>query len=162
MHVLVQYLPQCPLEQRAHAAQHFIDQRAGALPEAQRQLLRDEALALFDDPAMRALAPYPRQSEVALAGRIIIEGREIRLAGQIDALIDTPEALVVIDYKTGAVRDGSHVPHAYAAQLGLYRRLLMQLYPQREVRCYLVYTGGPHLVELSPAVMEKALSKIRA
>jgi ATP-dependent exoDNAse (exonuclease V) beta subunit len=87
---------------------------------------------------------------------------EIRLAGQIDALIDTPEALVVIDYKTGAVRDGSHVPQAYAAQLGLYRRLLMQLYPQREVRCYLVYTGGPHLVELSAAVMEKALSKIRA
>lgn len=162
MHVLVQYLPQCAPDQRAHAARFFVDTRASSLPESMREDLYRDALALFDDADMNALFAHPQKAEVALAGKVRVgEGHHINVAGQIDLLIDTPTDLVIVDFKTGTAKDGDATPEVYAAQLGLYRRLLLNLYPSRTVRCMLVWTSGPKIVDVPVALLEKALTKVK-
>jgi ATP-dependent helicase/nuclease subunit A len=162
MHVLVQYLPQCAPDQRAHAARFFVDTRASSLPESMREDLYRDALALFDDADMNALFAHPQKAEVALAGKVRVgEGHHINVAGQIDLLIDTPTDLVIVDFKTGIAKDGDATPEVYAAQLGLYRRLLLNLYPSRTVRCMLVWTSGPKIVDVPVALLEKALTKVK-
>jgi ATP-dependent helicase/nuclease subunit A len=164
MHVLLQYLPTCAPQKRAQAAQNFITSRAQMLAPALQHMLCAEALAVFDDPIMRDLLRHPKkQAEVALAGRVTLpHGVSIDVAGQIDLLIDAPEALYILDYKTGPARDLADTPEAYLAQLGLYRRLVMRLYPARDVRALLIWTSGPRLCLLAEEQMEKALRKIRS
>jgi ATP-dependent helicase/nuclease subunit A len=49
------------------------------------------------------------------------------------------------------------MPSGYAAQLALYRGLLQQIYPEREVRAFLVWTAGPVIREPSAAELEAVL-----
>ena len=58
--------------------------------------------------------------------------RRLYISGQIDAVLDTPEGLTLIDFKTDRVyREGEH-----ACQLGLYALALAEL-TGRDIRAYL-------------------------
>jgi ATP-dependent helicase/nuclease subunit A len=48
------------------------------------------------------------------------------------------------------------------AQLALYRALLAEIYPDRNVRAFLVWTSGPLIRELSGQELDAALRLIRA
>lgn len=162
MHVLVQYLPMCAPAQRAQAAQNFIHMRARALTPDLQQKLYHDALALFDDPLIADLFRHPARAEVALAGKVTLpHGKIIDVVGQIDLLLETPEAIVIVDFKTGAAKELAHTPDAYLVQLALYSRLLRALYQERQLRSLLIWTSGPHCVELPSALLEKSLSKIK-
>jgi len=54
------------------------------------------------------------------------------------------------------------VPPAYVRQLALYRALLRKLYPDRPVRAALVWTEVPDLMELSEALLDRALEEATA
>ena len=79
------------------------------------------------------------------------DGRTIAVAGQIDRLAVTPEAVLIADYKTNrpAPRTVEDVPKPYVTQLALYRAVLAGLYPERPVRAALVWTEVPDLMELA-------------
>jgi len=50
------------------------------------------------------------------------------------------------------------VPAAYVEQLAAYRAVLQRLYPDRPVRAALIWTEGPDLMELSAALLDRALA----
>ena len=49
------------------------------------------------------------------------------------------------------------VDPAHIRQLALYRRALLELYPERPVRAALLWTEGPRLMELPERLMEAHL-----
>jgi ATP-dependent helicase/nuclease subunit A len=61
----------------------------------------------------------------------------------------------VIDYKTNRELPATpdRVPTAYLRQMAAYRALLRQIYPDRHVRCALLWTQGPQLMPLDEAVL---------
>ena len=63
------------------------------------------------------------------------------------------ESLAVVDYKTnrGPPEDPAEVPEVYLKQMAAYRALLAEIYPDRRVDCYLLWTEGPRLMQLGPA-----------
>ncbi len=55
-----------------------------------------------------------------------------------------------MDFKTGRPpRDPSEIPEHHLKQLAIYRALLLDLYPEREVEAMVVWTALPQAVDHS-------------
>jgi ATP-dependent helicase/nuclease subunit A len=93
------------------------------------------------------------RAEVPLVGTV--GGRAI--SAQVDRLVVTPEAVLVVDFKTNrpAPSDPSAVPAIYLRQMAAYRQALGAIYPDRPVRCALLWTDGPRLMPLPDPLLEK-------
>ncbi len=66
-----------------------------------------------------------------------------------------------MDFKTGRPpRDPADVPGHHLKQLAIYRALLLDLYPDREVEAMVVWTALPRAVTVPPRLLEEALAAI--
>ena len=72
----------------------------------------------------------------------------------------TEEAVTIVDYKTNRPPPLAldRVPEAYLVQMAAYRAVLAQIYPDRVIRCGLLWTDAPELVDLPAEMLEMALS----
>ncbi len=68
--------------------------------------------------------------------------------------------MLAVDYKTNRPAPGNieEVSPAYLAQMAAYRAVLTRIYPGRPVRCALLWTDGPRLMELPAVLLDKALA----
>jgi ATP-dependent helicase/nuclease subunit A len=104
------------------------------------------------DPTFAALFGPDSQAEVPLIGRL---GATV-VAGQIDRLVLTEDAVLILDFKTNrppplAVAD---VAPVYLTQLATYRALLRQIYPDRAVRTALLWTDRPSLMTVPDRLLD--------
>ena len=65
------------------------------------------------------------------------------------------DSVLVVDYKTNrpAPRDEAGVAPVYLRQMAAYHAVLSEIYPDRRIDCALLWTDGPHLMQLSPAIL---------
>ncbi len=161
MHALLQHLPNVASEKRRALGQMFVDARAQNLSKDQRISLLNEALGVLEDPAVAEIFAHPARAEVSIAGRVALpNGRFVDIVGQIDLIVETPDEIVIVDFKTGTSKSLADTPEPYAAQLALYGATLAALYPKHTIRALLIWTAKPTIVELPPARLEKALAAI--
>jgi ATP-dependent helicase/nuclease subunit A len=159
VHRLMQSLPDIPLERRAAAAREYLARRAKLFSEAERETIATGVFSVLGDPGFAAMFAPGSRAEVPIVGRV----GGTMVAGQVDRLVVTPDAVFIADYKTNASfpstpaealkRHGS-----YVRQLALYRAVLEKLYPGRIVRAALVWTEGPQLMEIPAESLESALA----
>jgi ATP-dependent helicase/nuclease subunit A len=159
VHRLLQSLPDIAIEQRRKAADQFLERNAPdkeGWSADERAALAAQIIALIDDPRFAALFAPGSRAEVSIAGRVQRTDRPPALvAGQIDRLVVTPSDILIVDYKTNHTlpRTADDAPRDYVRQLALYRQVLAGLYPGRPVRCFLLWTEGPEMMEiLAPAL----------
>jgi ATP-dependent helicase/nuclease subunit A len=162
VHRLLQGLPDVPPDRRIIAARRHV---AGAadFTEAEREEMIAETMALLEDPAFAPLFAPGTRAEIPIVGRIgRAEKTTLSVSGQIDRLAVLPDAILVADYKTDrpAPRRIEDVPRSYVTQLALYRAVLRQLYPDRELRAALVWTEIPALIELPAEALDGALAAL--
>lgn len=72
--------------------------------------------------------------------------------GIIDRLVITPTAILIIDYKTHRIATPRQIPllaESYREQLRLYAEGIRQLWPEKVVRTFLLFTSAFELFELS-------------
>ena len=153
VHRLLELLPALPAEARAAAGARLLALPQQGLAPAAAEALLTATLALLEHPDfVRFLGPDSR-AEVPVAG--LVEGRDGPqvVAGQIDRLVVGAESVAVVDYKSNRrpPEDAAGVPEVYIRQMAAYRALLSEIYPGRRIDCYLLWTGGPRLMQLSPA-----------
>ena len=152
IHRLLESLPQVPRPARKHAATGWLTNHAGGLPPAARDEIVTRVLALLDDPRLAELFADGSLAEVPFSGSVA--GRPI--SGQIDRLVVTTHDVIVLDYKTDrtppAKADG--VPVAYLRQMAAYRAVLRAIYPERTVRCLLLWTETPELMSLDDPLLD--------
>jgi ATP-dependent helicase/nuclease subunit A len=67
----------------------------------------------------------------------------------------TPERVLVVDFKTGrrAPRDLAGVPDHHLRQMAAYTAAVGVIFPDRAVEAALLYTAGPILIPLPPAIL---------
>ncbi|MDJ1158900.1 double-strand break repair helicase AddA [Chelatococcus sp. SYSU_G07232] len=159
VHALVEHLPGVPPEGRAAAALAYVAARGARLAGEQQARIVADALALLAEPELAALFGPAGRAEVPIAGTLALPGGEVPVSGQIDRLAVLAEAVLVADFKTTAAApcDVADLRREHVAQLSAYRALLMQLYPDRPVRAFLVFTAGPRVFEIAPDVLDEAL-----
>ena len=83
--------------------------------------------------------------------------------GRVDRLRVTPDEVLVVDYKTDRPppKRLEDVAMPYLAQMGAYFDVLSSTYPDKSVKCALLWTDGPHFMLLSESAMLDALKKAR-
>ena len=68
-------------------------------------------------------------------------------------MLVTPTLVRLIDYKTGRVPVGDEVPEYHLRQMAAYAAALAVIFPGRTIEAALLYTSGPRLVVVSPALL---------
>jgi ATP-dependent helicase/nuclease subunit A len=160
VHRLMQSLPDIAPAARKSALEHYLGNAARDLSADERAEIARHVLAILEDDKFVDVFAEGSRPEVPIVGRISQPNRDpILVAGQVDRLIATEKAVLVVDYKTdGVVPDRvDDVPAAYIAQLALYRAVLTRIYPGKNVRAALIFTTGPLLLEIPASTLDSAL-----
>jgi ATP-dependent helicase/nuclease subunit A len=160
VHRLMQSLPDIAPAARTAALERYLSKAARDLSVDERAEIARHVVAILDDEKFADVFAAGSRSEVPIVGRISRPDCEpILVAGQVDRLIVTGEAVLVVDYKTDRLVPGSlkDAPPAYIAQLALYRAVLMRIYPGKSVRAALIFAAGPVLLEISAPTLDGAL-----
>ncbi len=146
VHRLLQTLPDLPEAAREAACRRFLARPAHGLTEPRQDEIACETMAVLDHPDFAHLFGPASRAEVPVVG--VVEGRA--LSGRIDRLAVTGDTVWIVDYKTNRPppRRVEEVPAVYRRQMAAYRGALEAVYPGRRVRCVLLWTDGPSLMEL--------------
>jgi ATP-dependent helicase/nuclease subunit A len=148
-------LPELAPAARADAARRFLALPVHGLDAGQQEALLAETLAVLDHPDFTPLFAPGSAAEVPVVGLL----GDRALAGQIDRLVVTDDAVLIVDYKTlrPPPLDEADTPAAYLDQLAAYRAAVTAIYPGRDVRCALLWTEGPRLMPVSAARLDAHL-----
>ena len=162
VHRLMQALPDIAADRREDAAERYLANAAADFATAERAAMAKQVLAILDDKNFAEIFAPGSRAEVPIVGRIARAGRgPIAVAGQVDRLAVTGEAVLIADYKTDRiVPDRLDATHPYVTQLALYRAVLARVFRGKTVRAALLFTDGPKLMEVPAAAMDAALSKL--
>jgi ATP-dependent helicase/nuclease subunit A len=153
VHRLLQILPELSPARRRKAAEQFLARPVHGLAASERAAIADETLAILAEPDFAALFGPDSQAEVPIVGLV----GDYAIAGQIDRLVVGTAEVLIVDYKTlrPKPRSDDAVPPSYLRQLAAYRAAISQIYPGRTVKCALLWTDGPHLMLISPALLDR-------
>jgi len=159
VHRLLQSLPDVAADRRRKVADDYLARAGRELQSADRVRLAEQVMRVIDDARFRELFVSGSRAEVAIVGTLFSGSKTVTVSGQVDRLSVTQAAVLIGDFKTNREppRRIEDVPPAYVRQLALYRALLRKLYPDRPVRAALVWTEVPDLMELSEALLDRAL-----
>ncbi len=150
IHRLLQSLPDIAPEKRDGAISRFLSQPRHALATAARKEIANEVRILLNDEKFAALFGPGSVAEAALTGRI----GNVTVFRQVDRLCVRGNDIWIVDYKTNRPppENEKDVPAPYRRQMEEYRILLQGLYPGKNVRCFLLWTYAPRLMEIAPLV----------
>lgn len=165
VHRLLQSLPDLAREQRIDAARRYLARAARDWNDDDRNALIAQALALLDDPRFAPVFAPGSRAEVSVVGRLSRpRGGHVLVSGQIDRLVVTDAAVLIVDYKTNHAppTHAKDAPPAYIRQLALYRAVLAKLYPGRTIRAALAWTETLEMMELSPSALDAGLASALA
>jgi ATP-dependent helicase/nuclease subunit A len=162
VHKLLQVLPGIPPDDREQAARRYLERVGRLWLPAEHDAAVASVMRILDDPAFAPIFSDRSRAEVGVSGTLTVRGVERAISGKVDRLAITPDAVLVVDYKTNRPPPErlDDVPAAYVAQLALYRALLGPLYPGLSVRAALLFTEAPRLIALPDAVMDDALARL--
>ena len=150
IHVLLERLPDVPHAARAAEAERLIaSQQAESADIEGARALADEALRIVNAPEFSDLFAAGSRAEVPIAAHLEREDGLAHLSGRIDRLVVRADDILVIDYKTDALVPATpdQAPGGYAAQLDAYCRALEGMFPDRQIRAFILWTTAPALME---------------
>jgi len=160
VHRLLQSLPDIPAARRRKVADDYLVRAGSELPAEERARLGEQVMRVLDNTGFHELFASGSRAEVPIVGMLDLGGEMVPIAGQVDRLSVTQDAVLIGDFKTNRPPPGriEEVPSSYVRQLALYRAVLTKLYPDRPVRAALIWTEAPDLMELSAEVLNRALA----
>ncbi|MEM1088201.1 MAG: double-strand break repair helicase AddA [Pseudomonadota bacterium] len=160
IHALLQILPELPEQTREQRGAEFLLREADLEPTERAEMLAVTLKTLTTPEFVDVFATTGR-SEAAIVGTLP-SGQMVN--GRVDRLLIEDEQVQIIDYKTDrpAPQSADEVEIAYLVQMAAYRSVLQSIYPDRQVRCALLYTDGPRLIELSPDQMSESLNRVES
>lgn len=143
-HTLLQFLPDISHDRQPDTARLWLEKNAHDLPDHMRRSILKETLAILDNPDYAMLFGPESHAEVPVTG--LMDGKV--LSGQIDRLYIAEDAIWIIDYKTNrpSPKKPEDIPNIYIKQMRAYANALKNIYPNRVVKAYLLWTDGPNLM----------------
>jgi ATP-dependent helicase/nuclease subunit A len=153
LHALLQHLPALSPSARPEAARAWLDRPGHDLPPGEAITLADEVLAILAHPELAPLFGPSSRAEVPLTGLI---GNSV-VGGLVDRLAVLDDRVLLADYKTNRRPPATEAdtPVLYLRQLAAYRAVLRQIFPDRPVRCALVWTQAARVSMLADALLDQ-------
>ncbi len=162
LHRLLQVLPGLAPGERQPAAERYLHRALPRWPESQRRGILDAVLRILDAPALSPLFSGTSRAEVSIMGTLRLGRSEHAVSGRIDRLAVEDKLVTIVDFKTNRTvpKSTADIPFVYCAQLAIYRALLTPLYPGHTIRCILIFTEGPQVMEVESHRLDAALEEI--
>jgi ATP-dependent helicase/nuclease subunit A len=152
IHTLLQHLPELPPAARPAAARAWLERPGHGLAEGAAAAIAAETLAILAHPALAALFGPGSRAEVPLTGEVA--GQIV--GGLVDRLAVRDDAVLVADFKTNRdpPADAAATPVLYLRQMAAYRAVLRAIFPDRAVRCALVWTQAARVIMLDDDLLD--------
>ena len=146
IHALLQTLPDIEPSEHQGALKSFLSRSTHNLSLDQQIEIAAEITAVLNDPDFAPIFGPGSRAEVPLIGKVL--GQVI--SAQLDRLLITQTEVLVVDFKTNRPppRKPSEVADVYLRQMAAYRMALREIYPDKKIKCALLWTVGPHLMPL--------------
>jgi ATP-dependent helicase/nuclease subunit A len=162
VHALLARLPEVARERRRDIALRFAAAQ-GYCDAAGEELVR-EILAVLDHPEFAPIFGPMSRAEATIHAMRPDLGLKAPITGRIDRLAVTPDAVLILDFKTN--RPAPHrledIAPTYLDQMALYRAAAQAVFPGRRIVCGLVFTDGPRLICLPDALLRGRISGMAA
>lgn len=160
IHRLLQNLPDLPTDNQRVAAQAFLNRPVWSLEAKQITAIADETMAVLSHLDFAPVFGPGSKAEVPITG--LIDGQV--LSGQVDRLVVREDDVMIVDYKTNRPppRETDAVSPAYLFQMAAYRAALSEIYASKQIRCILLWTDGPFIMELPNVMLDSAWAQASA
>ena len=165
MHKLLETLPDIDEAEREGATERFLDAALDERFYEMRPQLTADIRQILTDPALAPLFYAGAQAEVPVVGTVTAsDGKDVSISGQIDRLIVEADRVLIVDYKTNHTPPESpdFIPQEYVAQLAVYRKLLQQIYPDKQVEAALLWTSVPSLMPVPQLLLDETFARLRS
>lgn len=162
IHRLLEVLPGLsPDKQDAAAARvihaHLTPLGDDQIDQREATSWRNEAQKVMDMPDLAALFAAEAFAELPIGGLV---GHHV-VSGVIDRLVINADSVIFADFKTGQVpAPKDDISDQYLIQMGLYYRLLQDIFPHHQIKPSLIFTEGPTVFWLDPAELEAVIKTI--
>ena len=163
IHTLLQTLPDIAHGERRARAAAFL-RRDKEFSESDHQEMAQAAFAVLDSDEFDPIFGVGSRPEVPIVGgNDALLPKGMRINGRVDRLVVTPDEVKIIDFKTDrpAPAQAEDMGETYTAQMAAYRAVLMATWPERPVRCAIIWTDGPKLMEIPERLMDEVLSNLK-
>ena len=152
VHALLEILPDYDEKDRLKAAERLACLQMPEANDTERQKIINAVLSLLNAPETAELFALPSLAEVPVSG--LVNDRVIN--GQIDRVSVSDTEVRLIDYKTGrSIPDSAEkTPVAYIRQMAAYKAVMKKIYPDKKIRCFLLWTEAPKLVDITSVVCD--------
>lgn len=161
VHRLLERLPGVAVEHRKRAGERLLTRDLPRDPDLAAALLA-EAGAVLAEPSLQDMFGPQSRAEVAVVGEVAVNDHVYVVSGRIDRMHRDDTGRHIVDFKTNRPVPASpeEADPATILQLALYRRLLIDMEPDVEVRASLVWTAGPVVMSVPAALMDRALKDL--
>ncbi len=153
-HRLLEILPSVSASRRVGLARPIMRQYDD-MTDAAKDDIFNRIEAILEMPELVPLFSRRALAEVPITGRV----HGVGVAGQIDRFYVDKDQIILADFKTGQRPDGPP-PNGYVEQLALYDALLGQIYPDRQITSWLVWTQTQFIEDVTPAQRQEALQRL--
>ncbi|TVQ82374.1 MAG: double-strand break repair helicase AddA [Micavibrio sp.] len=160
IHKLLEILPALPQsgDLRANTLRNYLARPGQMLPDAEQDEIYKEVLAVLNHDEFAPIFGPDSGAEIPFHGCVTRKdgGSIITVSGLIDRLSVTESAVLAVDYKTNRPppRSENDIPAVYLRQMAMYYAVLQKIYPEKAVRCALLWTDGPFLMPIAPERLE--------
>ena len=141
---MLQFLPNINKDRQLQTIKDFLAQKATEFNEIEVEKICCEIAFLLNNKEFGKVFGANSKAEVPIMGEI--DGKII--SGQIDRLIIDDNQVIIVDYKTNK-NVPNKVPSVYVSQLRAYKKLMQKIYPQKEIKTYILWTNTANMMEIS-------------
>ena len=143
IHKLLQFLPTISKDKQIQTITDFLQQKAPDFRETDVEKICKEITFLLNNKEFGKVFGANSKAEVPIMGEV--DGKII--SGQIDRLIIDDNQVIIVDYKTNK-NVPNKVPSVYVSQLNAYKKLMKKIYPQKEIKTYILWTNTANMMEI--------------
>ena len=153
IHKLLEVLPEREIVIRDELARQYLRQDVHELSEHDVEIILEEVFAILDSKYLKELFGPGSRSEVPMVGQV----GGFSLSGQVDRMVVSDNEVLIIDYKTNRPppRGVENIPRIYVKQMAAYRAVIKEIYPEHNVKTYLLWTDVTRLMEIPEEMLNK-------
>lgn len=162
VHNLFEFLPAVAPAAREAAAKKFLAKPAWGLSEKDQEQSLKQVMSILNDPDFGAIFGPNSRAEVSITGMFEKDGKKQMMSGQIDRLVVDDKSVLIVDFKNSrkVPKNVKQVQYKYIAQMASYRLALQQIYPDKQIKCALLYTRESKLIPISGQKLAGAVRKL--
>lgn len=162
VHNLFEFLPAVAPQDREAAAKKFLAKPAWGLSEKDQEQSLKQVMSILNDPDFGAIFGPNSRAEVTINGMFEKDGKKQMMSGQIDRLVVDDKTVLIVDFKNSrkVPKTAAQVQYKYVAQMASYRLALQQIYPDKQIKCALLYTRESKLIPLSGQKLAAAVRRL--